>query len=157
MKLKEKLFEIRKKIKPIKKAANNPFFNSKYFDINSLLGEVMPMFQEQKLLLLQPLVEVNGQLALETMVIDIESDEAISTKTVLPPQTDPQKAGSTITYYRRYALQSLLALEAEDDDGNASSGGKKKPAAKASARPVDTDEPPFPDKPEDGKTDEFGL
>ena len=30
----------------------------------------------------------------------------------------PQEKGSEITYYRRYGLQSLLLLEAEDDDAN---------------------------------------
>jgi hypothetical protein len=39
----------------------------------------------------------------------------------LPETVDAQKAGSAITYFRRYALQSLLALEAEDDDGNTAS------------------------------------
>jgi hypothetical protein len=36
---------------------------------------------------------------------------------VLPNLQDPQKLGSAITY-RRYTLQSLLGLQAEDDDGN---------------------------------------
>ena len=36
--------------------------------------------------------------------------------------TDPQKLGGAITYYRRYTLQSLLGLQAEDDDGNTASG-----------------------------------
>jgi hypothetical protein len=35
--------------------------------------------------------------------------------------------GSAITYYRRYTLASLLALEIEDDDGNEAS---KKPEVK---------------------------
>jgi hypothetical protein len=34
---------------------------------------------------------------------------------------DPQKLGSAVTYYRRYTLQSLLGLQAEDDDANAAS------------------------------------
>ena len=38
----------------------------------------------------------------------------------LPNIQDPQKLGSAITYYRRYTLQSLLGLQAEDDDGNGS-------------------------------------
>ena len=38
--------------------------------------------------------------------------------------------GSAITYYRRYTLQSLLALEAEDDDRNKASGNTNKPALK---------------------------
>jgi hypothetical protein len=39
----------------------------------------------------------------------------------LPEINDPQKLGSAITYYRRYTLQSLLALQAEDDDANLAS------------------------------------
>jgi len=31
---------------------------------------------------------------------------------------DPQKIGSEVTYFRRYTLQSLLSIQAEDDDGN---------------------------------------
>jgi hypothetical protein len=34
--------------------------------------------------------------------------------------------GSAITYYRRYTLQSLLALQAEDDDGNGATKQVKK-------------------------------
>jgi hypothetical protein len=36
--------------------------------------------------------------------------------------------GSGITYARRYALQSILCLSAEDDDGNAASTPKAKPS-----------------------------
>jgi len=36
----------------------------------------------------------------------------------LPSASTPQQLGSAITYYRRYTLQSLLSLQAEDDDGN---------------------------------------
>jgi len=39
----------------------------------------------------------------------------------LPKNLDAQKIGSAITYYRRYTLQSLLALQAIDDDGNLAS------------------------------------
>jgi hypothetical protein len=39
----------------------------------------------------------------------------------LPNIQDPQKIGSAITYYRRYSLQSLLALQTDDDDGNKAS------------------------------------
>ena len=41
--------------------------------------------------------------------------------------SDPQKMGSMITYYRRYTLQSLLGLQAEDDDANAASKASKTP------------------------------
>jgi hypothetical protein len=36
----------------------------------------------------------------------------------------PQEIGSSITYARRYNIQSLLNLAAEDDDGNAANEAK---------------------------------
>ena len=43
----------------------------------------------------------------------------------LPQITDPQKVGSAVTYFRRYTLQSLLSLQAEDDDANTASHATK--------------------------------
>jgi len=43
----------------------------------------------------------------------------------LPEIQDPQKVGSAVTYYRRYTLQSLLSLQAEDDDANSASATVK--------------------------------
>jgi hypothetical protein len=37
-------------------------------------------------------------------------------------ESDMQKAGSAVTYARRYTLGALLAMKAEDDDGNTASG-----------------------------------
>ena len=45
----------------------------------------------------------------------------------LPNDLDAQKMGSAITYFRRYTLQSLLALQAIDDDGNLAIKKNKKP------------------------------
>jgi hypothetical protein len=59
------------------------------------------------------------RITLKTVLTD--GKETIESTTVLPEQTDPQKVGSAITYFRRYALQSLLALEAEDDDAELAS------------------------------------
>jgi hypothetical protein len=51
--------------------------------------------------------------------------------------------GSAITYFRRYALQSLFALEAVDDDGNVASAPKveaKRPMQKTIDRHIETQE-----------------
>jgi hypothetical protein len=47
--------------------------------------------------------------------------DSVTSEMQLPSIQDPQKIGSAITYYRRYTLQSLLSLKAEDDDGNLAS------------------------------------
>lgn len=53
-----------------------------------------------------------------SVIVDITDGSMIESSLSLPNITDPQKLGSAITYYRRYTLQSLLGLQAEDDDGN---------------------------------------
>ena len=109
-----KLLKVQTEIGAISKDAKNPFYNSNYFDINSLLRQVMPLLQKQELVLIQPIQDNQ----VKSVIIDTEGGSVESTM-FLPPIADPQKLGSAITYYRRYTLQSLLALQAEDDDGNA--------------------------------------
>lgn len=137
----KKLLEVQKEIGSIKKESVNPFYKSTYFDINALLSQIKPILNKNGLVLFQPLTNQDGKWALATNISDVESGESIRDIVILPEVLDPQKAGSAITYFRRYALQSLLALEAEDDDGNSASIKVKD---KSSYKPkVDTSAPPF--------------
>lgn len=113
-KIYKKLFELRKEIGSISKEATNPFYKSKYFDINQLIGHIQPLLDERELLLIQPIV--SG--CVHTQLIDIESGERVESSMCLPEMKDPQKVGSAVTYYRRYTLVSLLGIQAEDDDAN---------------------------------------
>lgn len=124
MSIYKKLLEAKKNIGAITKDSKNPFFKSNYFDINSLLKEVEPILQKEGLLLLQPIMD--GRVITE--LIDSETNEKVSSFIDLPILNDPQKLGSAITYYRRYTLQSLLGLQAEDDDGNNASNSDRKPS-----------------------------
>jgi hypothetical protein len=67
--------------------------------------------------MLQPIQ--NGNVT--TIIIDCENNESVESSISLPALQDPQKLGSAITYFRRYTLQSLLSLQAEDDDANKAS------------------------------------
>ena len=112
----EKLAAVKAEVGRISKDSSNPFFKSKYFDVNSLLLHVEPIIQKNGLLLLQPIQDgLVKSIIFDTNGFSIESGIA------LPELNDPQKLGSAITYYRRYTLQSLLALQAEDDDANLAS------------------------------------
>ena len=117
MKINQKLYELKKEVGAISKEETNPFFKSKYFDINGLIKHLDPLLDKHKLILLQPIL--NG--AVITEIRDLESEDCITSSLVLPTFDDPQKLGSCITYYRRYTLQSLLGLQAEDDDANKAS------------------------------------
>ena len=121
MSIYKKLHEAKKEIGKISKDSTNPFFKSKYFDINGLLEHVEPILQKHDLLLIQPISD--GQVA--TQIVDIENGELLGSSIQLPQIQDPQKLGSAITYYRRYTLQSLLGLQAEDDDANKASNRVK--------------------------------
>ena len=119
MSIYKKLFEAKKEIGKISKDSKNPFFKSNYLSLNGLIDAVEPVLEKHGLLLLQPIED--GKVV--TMICDAEKDGTLLTSRVLsgmtlPNITDPQKLGSAITYYRRYTLQSLLGLQAEDDDGN---------------------------------------
>lgn len=116
----EKLSAVKAEVGRISKDSSNPFFKSKYFDINSLLMHVEPIIQKNGLLLLQPI-----QDGLVKSIIYDTNGFSIESGIELTGITDPQKLGSAITYFRRYTLQSLLALQAEDDDANLAS--KKTP------------------------------
>ena len=121
MSLIQKMLDFQKKVGAITKNSENPFFKSSYFNVNALIEEVKPILNELGILLLQPLISLEGRPAIETILADPESKEVKSWITILPENPDPQKMGGIITYFRRYALQSLLFLQAEDDDANSAS------------------------------------
>jgi hypothetical protein len=115
------LANVKKEVGTLSKTATNPFFKSKYFDINSLIEQVDPLLEKNGLLLLQP-IEHNR---VRSIIYHTETAQFVYSEMDLPNLQDPQKLGSAITYYRRYTLQSLLGLQAEDDDGNKASAPVK--------------------------------
>lgn len=121
----EKLFALQQEIGAISKDANNPFYKSKYFDINSLISKLSPYLKKYGLILFQP-VDIDFETGIEFVATYLEctktSERSPASRLKLSNINDPQKKGSEITYFRRYTLQSLLGLQAEDDDGNLASG-----------------------------------
>ena len=115
-----KLFQIQKEIGKITKGANNPFFKSKYYYINQLLEHTLPILQKNKVVILQPIIENEVQ----TIIRCTETGEEEVSSIPLSQGLDAQKKGSEITYFRRYTLASLLALQSDDDDGNSASNRK---------------------------------
>ncbi len=118
-----KIAEVKKEVGKVSKNSKNPHFKNTYADLNALIDAVEPILLDKGLLMLQPIQ--NGNVT--TVIIDCESSESIESSIALPALSDPQKLGSAITYFRRYTLQSLLSLQAEDDDANKASAPTKKP------------------------------
>lgn len=107
------------------KDSNNPFFKSKYADLNAVREAVLPAFNENGISVLQPTVFHEGKKFVQTILIH-ESGEFFSglTEILSAKELNAQEQGSGISYARRYGLQSLANVGAEDDDGNADSGKK---------------------------------
>lgn len=118
-----------KKIDSVKKGIAHGHFKGKFYaDINSVINSVKDELNAQGISIMQP---INGNMV-ETYLVH-ESGQYIGSTTpiVCAKPNDPQALGSAITYSRRYGLQALVGLPAEDDDGEA-----------AMDRPADSKRPP---------------
>jgi hypothetical protein len=113
-KLLKALFELKKEVGTMTKDSVNPFFKSKYFDINQLLEHVEPLAAKNGLIILQPIIKG----FVRTEIHCVQTEEMVYSEIELTGIKDAQKVGSEITYFRRYTLQSLLGIQAEDDDAN---------------------------------------
>jgi hypothetical protein len=112
--IENKLLDFQKEIGVIAKDSKNPHFKNTYASLKQMLSEVKPVLTKFNLVILQPIQEgkvytniMDGTTVIAWSCID------------LPINLTPQNLGSAITYFRRYTLSSLLALEIDDDDGQA--------------------------------------
>ena len=119
------LHKAKTEIGKVTKNAKNPHFKNNYADINALIEAVEPILLSNGLVLLQAIKDGKQK----SVIYHVESGESIESEITLPENVNAQQMGSAITYFRRYTLQSLLSLQAEDDDGN-----------KASEKPIFTRE-----------------
>jgi uncharacterized protein (DUF3820 family) len=114
------LHAFQKDAPPIHLDATNPHFNSKFASLAGVVSAIRPALNKHGLVYTQFPTNIDGQPALETMLIHAESGQDIAAVTPLVlAKNDPQGYGSALTYARRYALLSILGLVGdEDDDAN---------------------------------------
>jgi len=100
----------------VAKSSSNPFFKSKYADINSVIEAIKEALNKNGLAFSQHPVSGDKSVGVSTRIMH-ESGEWIEEEFVMPlMKPDPQASGSTITYARRYALQAMCGLQAVDAD-----------------------------------------
>lgn len=134
----QRLLDMQQELPVVKKGMDNPYFKSKYADINSYIEVIMPLAIKHGILVLQPLTTLpDGTPAVQT-ILTCNTGERVESTCPLAKLPDPQKLGAYITYVRRYSLQSLLAMAAEDDDAEAyyDRAPKATPAPRAPAPPA---------------------
>lgn len=130
----KKLLEFQKLGISIRKDKRNPHFKNEYASLNEVLDKVKLELNRLGVVIIQrPCTDY-----LETSLYDTEDKTEIVGFVPYINPTDMQKLGGAITYARRYALVSMLALEDEDTDGNDAVGhDKEKSITPAKERELD--------------------
>lgn len=120
-----------------KKDSANPFFKSRYADLESVWDACRSLMAANGLSVIQmPGNYFEGRMWLVTRLCH-NSGEWIEQEMSVPVQkADAQGAGSALTYMRRYALAAFVGVVQADDDGNAASQ-QNKPTLKSVAKPVE--------------------
>ena len=114
-----------------KKDAENPFFKSKYADMDSVVSAIKEPLASNGLSYSQVLDIGEDGVYVETILMHA-SGQWISGRLKMPvaKPNDPQALGSASTYCRRFALQSIVGVPAGDDDGEGAMVGVERKSAK---------------------------
>lgn len=125
--------------KPILKKEANPAFHSKYSDLSTVIAATQPALAKNGLVVMQmtrsEFRDDDAKMLTITTMLAHGSGQWISTDLTLPAMMrerfDSQAVGSAMTYGRRYGLQAILGVAADDDDGNKAAGIGTKEDVKA--------------------------
>jgi hypothetical protein len=109
-----------------------------YADLAAVLEATMPALLAQSLVIIQA-IDVAGSMLI-TRLVHI-SGEWIESEYLLPLDVAPQQLGSALTYGRRYSVQAMLCLAAEDDDGAAAVATPKKARQLSESKRVEAQAP----------------
>lgn len=163
------LSKAQKSYKPLKKEATNPYFNSKYADLASIIEATNDALCDNELSLTQWPSYGNARVCVKSLLLHtsgefIEDDLHIPIPKIKNKDTgealdkdDPQTIAICVSYARRIAQQAILNVAGEiDDDGNSSSGKSQPPPKaqpKVNQRPAEPKNTPRPKDEPVQKTD----
>lgn len=113
------------------KNAANPHLKSKYANLQSYLDEARPVLAKHGIAIVQTArtekLDAVLYAGVRTVLVHSSGQSIDCGELMLPVATpNAQSIGSSLTYARRYALASCLALSADDDDGHAAASNKPK-------------------------------
>jgi len=110
------------------KGSANPFFKSSYADLTSVIKAIKEPCQNNGLSYVQLPHRSDSSIGVVTRLIHTSGQWLENEFTLPMVKSDPQAAGSAITYARRYALQALFGIPAVDDDGESAMIRGEKPS-----------------------------
>lgn len=113
------IFNIRRDLAAVNKSRKG--YNYKYADLKDCHEALDPLLEREGVAwITEPSCTDDGRAGVAYSAVHIESGTSRDGSLMLPMvDGDPQKAGSAITYSRRYALAIFGLLTEADDDGKA--------------------------------------
>ena len=117
----EALAKSQGEIQAAKMDSVNPFFKSKYADLNSVWAACrIPLTKNGLSVIQSPEVDIEQQRVILVTRLCHSSGQWVENElSVIPGKSDIQGIGAVITYMRRYALSSMVGISADEDtDGN---------------------------------------
>lgn len=104
-----------------KKASLNPHFGKKYADLAEVREAILPPLNRHGLALIQVTGRDERDISVSTALVHTSGQSVVGTLSYPAEAAGLQKAGSAISYLRRYGSSAMVFLAQEDDDGNSAS------------------------------------
>lgn len=114
------LIAAQKAMPVVHKTAVNPHFRSKFAPLSAITEAAIPALNDNGIVLVQGGGEASddGSLEVVTRLVHTSGQWIESSFRIPLAKSDPQGAGSAMTYGRRYGLSAMLGIVPdEDDDG----------------------------------------
>lgn len=111
-------------VKDAPKDCTNPFFNSKYASLESVLSTVRPLLAKHGLSVTQ-LTDYSVEhklMLLRTRIMHKSGEFIEGAYPIFGKDNSPQATGSALSYAKRYAIQAALGISSEDDDSEVAEG-----------------------------------
>jgi hypothetical protein len=112
---------VHKKEKAVVPTKSGGSFTYSYADIAGVIESIREPLAACGLCYTQMLTHIDGRPALMTALAHESGANIGETVPFSGDLSDPQKFGGIVTYYRRYALLSILGLATDDDDAQSAS------------------------------------
>jgi hypothetical protein len=116
-------------------------YTYQYVDLATILAAVRPVLAKNGLALVQRLEQGGTGPAIRTELRHSQGAVIAASFPIGERPTNPQQLGSLLTYLRRYAVQAMLGIAAEDDDGQSVASA---PAADPQVAEASPFQPPTP-------------
>lgn len=131
------LVNFHKNLESIKMTSVNPFFSSKYADLQDILSNVNPLLAENDMFIMQIPTDKGDEMMVHTRIIHKSGQYVMANTVSLRKAKDAQQVIAFSTYMRRASITSLLSLCLDkDDDGNSLQSNTSTPSTPQSSTPA---------------------